>query len=138
MAPQFPFKPMQDQVVVLPDPQPTRYGTLYLPDNTRVSSATKSGTVVRVGMGKQTPKGVIKVQLKTGDRVVFGEFAGQEFVIGTKRFLVMREEEVIGVLLNEDTDGKDDAQSETTGIKTDKIVNDPSIFSKKLNREQLN
>jgi len=134
MAPQFPFKPLQDQVAVLPDPQPVMYGSLYLPDNTRVTSATKSGTVVRVGKGKQTPKGPIAVQLKVGDRVVFGEFAGQEFVIGTKRFLVMKEEEVIGVL-SEDEHGEDTAQPETTGTAQGKVVNDPSIFSKKLNRE---
>lgn len=117
--PAFPFKPLQDQVVVLPDPLPERTGSLYIPETARQSSQTKTGRVVRVGMGKQTPKGVIPIQLQVGDRVVYGEFAGVEFVIGVKRYLVMREEEISGVI---------DEVLYAPAVEPE--LNDPSIFEK--------
>jgi chaperonin GroES len=119
MAPQFPFKPLSNQVVVLPDPLPTRSGMIHLPETAMQSRQTKTGTVVRVGMGKQTVKGVIPIQLNVGDKVVFGEFAGVSFTIGTKGYLVMREDEITGVI-----------EPAYMPMEQEQELNDPEIFKK--------
>ena len=122
----FAFRPVQDQVVVKPTEKPKRSGLIHIPETAQVTQQTKTGWVIRTGPGKQTPKGCIKCQLKPGECVIFGEFAGQELYVGNMRFLVMREEEITGVL--------ESAFMPMNAIpESPKVLNDPSIFQRKEN-----
>lgn len=96
----FPIRPLGARVVVKRDENPTKSGSLYLPETARQSSQTKTGTVVEIGHGLMTAKGLIPVQLKKGDRVFFGEYAGVEIAFGPDqvKYTIMEEKEVIGTL----------------------------------------
>ena len=96
----FPIKPLGQRVVVKRDENPTKSGSLYLPETARQSSQTKIGTVVEVGHGLMTAKGLIPVQLKKGDRIFFGEYAGVEIAFGPDqvKYTIMEEKEVMGTL----------------------------------------
>ena len=57
------------------------------------------GTVISVGKGARDVQGnMIPMELKAGDRVVFGKWAGTEIKIENKEFLIMKESDVMGVL----------------------------------------
>lgn len=97
-TPRFPIRPLGPRIVVLPDKPPEKTGSLWIPETAQRSSQTKTGVVVEVGPGTETPKGKIPVQLEVGDHVFFGEYAGIPLTIGTKQYTIMEEKEVIGVL----------------------------------------
>ena len=83
--PRFPIKPLGARVIIRPDPVAKMSGLIHLPETARQSAGTKIGSVVQVGPGLSTAKGVIPVQLKRGDRVFFGEYAGQEVALGLQK-----------------------------------------------------
>ncbi|RWZ87182.1 MAG: co-chaperone GroES [Hydrotalea sp. AMD] len=57
------------------------------------------GTVVAVGGGKYTDKGeLMPMHLKAGDRIVFGKYAGTEVTVSNEKFIIMKEEEILGIL----------------------------------------
>jgi len=58
-----------------------------------------SGIIVAIGEGKKSPKGHIEpMNVKEGDHVLFGEFSGQKVTIDGEELLMMRENDVIGIL----------------------------------------
>jgi len=84
------FLPLYDKVVVLQDPEKERAGVIYIPDNVKTTSTL--GTVVWVGPGRDGHLPVVK----TGDRVLFGRYAGVDYDTGEDLiFKLMREDEII-------------------------------------------
>jgi chaperonin GroES len=58
-----------------------------------------SGIIVAIGEGKKSPKGHIEpMNVKEGDHVLFGEFSGQKVTIDGEELLMMRENDIIGIL----------------------------------------
>jgi chaperonin GroES len=95
--------PLHDRIVVRRDPEQTRTeGGIYIPDTAREKSTV--GTVVAVGKGHVDEHGkVTPLDVKVGDRILFGKYAGSEakryaFESEGEELLVMKEEEVLGVL----------------------------------------
>ena len=114
----FRLTPLRDRIIVKRDPeQELTEGGIYIPDTARDKSTT--GTVLAVGKGKLTEDGkVIPLDVKVGDRVLFGKYAGSEakryaFESEGEELIVMREEEVLGIL---DTAGKT-KEKETASAK---------------------
>ena len=91
-------RPLQDRILVrrVEEAEKTR-GGIIIPDSAK--ERPLEGKVIAVGSGKRLEDGtLVKLDVKAGDRVLFGKYAGTEIKIDGEDFVIMREEEVLGVL----------------------------------------
>ena len=92
------IRPLNDRVLVkrVEEEQKTA-GGIIIPDTAK--EKPQEGKVVAVGKGKVGDDGkVIALDLKKGDRILFGKYAGSEIKIDGTEYLIMREEDVLGVV----------------------------------------
>jgi chaperonin GroES len=90
--------PLHDRILVrrIEESNTTR-GGLIIPDSAK--DKPQEGEVISVGRGKSNDKGeVFPLAVKAGDHILFGKYAGTEIKIDGEEFLIMREEEVLGIL----------------------------------------
>ena len=92
------LKPLRDKVVVeRSEAEDKTAGGILLPDTAK--DKPKQGTVVAVGPGRVLDNGEVKsLEVKKGDRVLFGGFAGSEVKIGGKELLILSESEILAVI----------------------------------------
>src|SRR5437588_1769194 len=95
MAPNF--VPLHDRVLVRRlEEQETTQGGIIIPDTAK--DKPQEGEVLTVGKGKIKEDGkVIPLEVKPGDRVLFGKYSGTDINIGGEEYLIMREDEVLGI-----------------------------------------
>ena len=98
MAKEFSLKPLEDRVVVKPgDEQETTVSGIVIPDTAK--EKPQEGEVVAIGPGKLTEEGKrIAVEVKKGDRILVGKYSGTDVKIDGTEYVILREEEVLGVL----------------------------------------
>ncbi|MBK5096188.1 MAG: co-chaperone GroES [Gemmatimonadetes bacterium] len=92
------IKPLADRIVVEPleDTEEMR-GGLYIPDTAK--EKPQQGTVVAVGPGRRTDEGeLLKVEISTGDRVLYGKYSGTEVTVDGNDYLIVKESDVLAVL----------------------------------------
>jgi chaperonin GroES len=92
------LRPLHDRVVIRrSEEERTSAGGILIPD-----SATEKpiqGEVVAVGKGKILDNGDVRaLDVKVGDRVLFGKYSGTEVKVGDEKLLVMREDDLMGVI----------------------------------------
>ena len=90
--------PLHDRIVIrrIEEAETTR-GGIIIPDTAK--DKPQEGEVVAVGKGKVNEDGkVFPLAVKEGDRILFGKYAGTEIKIDGEELLIMREEEVLGIL----------------------------------------
>lgn len=94
----FKLQPLGDRVVLRrEESEQTTSGGILLPDTAKNKPAR--GTVVSVGDGKMSEGGKrTPLQVKTGDRVLFSSYAGDEFKVGDEELLLMREDDILAVI----------------------------------------
>ena len=94
------IRPLHDRVVVKRiEEGETMQGGLYIPDSAK--EKPQQGEVVAVGHGKRTEEGkVLPLDLKVGDRILFGKYSGNDIKLNGNEYLIMREDEILGVLEN--------------------------------------
>jgi chaperonin GroES len=81
----------------------TKKGGIIIPDSAK--EKPQQGTVVAVGNGKRNEDGkTVPLDVKAGDRILFGKYSGNEVTIDDHEYLILREDEVLAVL--EEGDGK--------------------------------
>ena len=92
------LRPLNDRVIVKRlDTERTTASGIVIPEN--AAEKPDQGEVVAVGPGKKTEDGkVLPVDLKAGDKVLFGKYAGQTVKIDGQELLVIREEEILAVI----------------------------------------
>lgn len=92
------IRPLYDRLVVKREEEDeTSEGGIILPDTAKEKPSR--GKIVAIGEGKLMDNGdVRKSPLKVGDAVLFGKYAGTEVAIGGEELIVMREEDVMGVI----------------------------------------
>ena len=92
------IRPLHDRVVVRrTEEERTSPGGIVLPD--AATEKPVQGEILAVGNGKVTDKGKeIPLDVKVGDKVLFGKYSGTEVKIGGEELLVMREEDIMGVI----------------------------------------
>jgi len=92
------IRPLHDRIVVKRiEEQETKVGGLFIPDSAK--EKPQEGEVVAVGKGKRTDDGkVVAPDVQKGDRILFGKYSGNEIRIDGEELLIMREDEVLGVL----------------------------------------
>jgi chaperonin GroES len=92
------IKPLHDRILVkrLDEVEDVR-GGIVIPETAK--EKPQEGEVIAVGDGKVSDSGqVIKMAVKAGDRILFGKYSGTEVKIKDEEYLIMREDEVLGIL----------------------------------------
>ena len=92
------FTPLHDRILVhRVDEGETVRGGIIIPDSAK--EKPQEGKVIAAGKGKSNDEGkVFPLDVKAGDSVLFGKYAGTEIKIDGEEFLIMREEEVLGIV----------------------------------------
>jgi chaperonin GroES len=92
------LRPLQDRILVQRvEEETTTKGGIIIPDTAKEKPA--EGKVVAVGSGKLGDDGKrIALEIKKGDRILFGKYAGTEVKIDGEEYLIMREDDVLGVI----------------------------------------
>jgi chaperonin GroES len=92
------IRPLQDRVIVkrLEEEEKTK-GGIIIPDTAK--EKPQEGKVTAVGKGKVTEEGkVIPMDVKVGDKILFGKYSGTEVKIGGEEHLIMKEEDILGII----------------------------------------
>jgi chaperonin GroES len=92
------IRPLYDRIVVKRIEQSEELqGGLFIPDSAK--EKPQQGEVVAVGKGKRLEDGeVVPLDVQVGDRILFGKYSGSEIKVDGEEFLIMREDDVLGVI----------------------------------------
>jgi len=92
------IRPLQDRVIVqrVEEEQKTK-GGIIIPDTAK--EKPQEGKVIAVGKGKVNDDGkLIPLDVKAGDRILFGKYSGTEVKMEGEEYLIMREDDILGVI----------------------------------------
>jgi len=92
------IRPLQDRVIVkrIAEEEKTK-GGIIIPDTAK--EKPQEGKVVAVGKGKMSDEGkLIPLDVKVGDRILFGKYSGSEVKVDGEEHLIMREDDILGVI----------------------------------------
>lgn len=94
------IRPLYDRIVVKRiEEEETVLGGIIIPDTAK--EKPQQGEVVAVGKGKRLEDGkVVFLDVQVGDRILFGKYSGSDIKLDGNEYLIMREDEVLGVLVN--------------------------------------
>jgi len=92
------IRPLYDRIVVKRiEQQEQKIGGLYIPDSAK--EKPQEGEVVAVGKGKRLEDGkLVPLDVQVGDRILFGKYSGSDIKLDEDEYLIMREDEVLGIL----------------------------------------
>jgi len=92
------IRPLYDRIVVkrIAEQETTHRG-IIIPDSAK--EKPQEGEVMAIGKGKRLDDGtLVALDVKTGDRILFGKYTGNEIKVDGTEFIIMREDDVLGVL----------------------------------------
>ena len=91
-------RPLQDRVIVkrVDEKEERSAGGIIIPDTAK--ERPQQGKIVAVGPGKREDGKVLALDVKVGDRVLFGKYSGTEIKLDGEEHLILREEDILGVL----------------------------------------
>jgi len=92
------IKPLADRVLIEPVEAETKtQGGIFIPDNAK--EKPMQGIVKAVGAGRRSDKGeIIAMELKVGDKVLYGKYSGTEITVDSKNYLIVKENDILAVL----------------------------------------
>jgi len=92
------LRPLHDRILVKRLAEgDEKHGSIIIPDTAR--EKPQEGKVIAVGTGKVTDEGKkIPLDVRAGDRILFGKYSGSEVKLDGQEYLTMREEDVLGIL----------------------------------------
>jgi chaperonin GroES len=93
------LRPLYDRLVVkrVEEAEEKTAGGIVIPDSAK--EKPQQGEVIAVGKGKRLDDGkIIPLEVKTGDRILFGKYSGSDIKMGSNEYLILREDEVLGVI----------------------------------------
>jgi len=92
------IRPLYDRIVVKRlERKEQMQGGLYIPDTAK--EKPQEGEVVAVGKGKRLENGnLVPLDVQAGDRILFGKYSGSDIKLDGEEYLIMREDEVLGIL----------------------------------------
>ena len=92
------LRPLHDRVLIRRlEGQDDKRGSIIIPDSAK--EKPQEGKVIAVGTGRVTEDGKkLPLAVKEGDRILFGKYSGSEVTLGGQEYLIMKEEDVLGVL----------------------------------------
>ena len=91
------FRPLQDRVLIRRlEEETTTPGGIVIPDNAKEKPIR--GEVIAIGTGKILDNGDVRaLEVKKGDKILFGKYSGTEVKIENEEFVVLREEDILGI-----------------------------------------
>ena len=91
-------RPLHDRLLIKRiEEKETAKGGIIIPDTAK--EKPQEGQVIAVGHGKKTEEGkVVPLDVKAGDRILFAKYSGTEIKLDNQEYLILREEEVLGVI----------------------------------------
>ena len=91
-------RPLHDRILIRRiEEKETVKGGIIIPDTAK--EKPQEGEVIAVGNGRKTEEGkVVPLDVKAGDRILFGKYSGQEIKIENQEYLIVKEDEILGVL----------------------------------------
>jgi len=90
-------KPLHDRIIVKRlDEEETTAGGIIIPDTAK--EKPQEGMVVAVGSGKREDGKVLALDVKAGDKVLFGKYSGTEIELDGDEHLIMREDDILGIV----------------------------------------
>jgi chaperonin GroES len=93
------FRPIGDRVLVLPSKEgEVKKGGIIIPDTAK--EKPQEGKIIALGTGKTEDGKKIPFEVKVGDRVVFSKYGGTEIKFDGEEHVILREEDILGVLNN--------------------------------------
>ena len=100
-TPKMTLRPLHDRVLVKRlEEQNGKHGHIIIPDSAK--EKPQEGKVIAVGNGKVADDGKkIPLDVKAGDKILFGKYSGSEITVEGQEYLIMKEEDVLGVLQGE-------------------------------------
>ncbi|HMU43782.1 MAG TPA: co-chaperone GroES [Ignavibacteriaceae bacterium] len=92
------LKPLADRVIVKPaEAEEKTKGGIILPDTAK--EKPMQGTIVAAGPGRTTDEGKnIKIEVKVGDKVLYGKYSGTEVTVDGEEYLIMRESDLFAII----------------------------------------
>ena len=93
------IKPLHDRVIIrrIEDIVDKTAGGLYIPDTAK--EKPQEGEVIAAGAGKYKEDGTRQaLDVKAGDRVLFGKYSGSEIKLDGEEYIIMREDEILGII----------------------------------------
>ncbi len=92
------LRPLHDRVLVKRlDEQDEKHGSLIIPDTAK--EKPQEGKIIAVGTGRVTDDGkTLPLAVKQGDRILFGKYSGNEVRLDGQEYLIMKEDDVLGIL----------------------------------------
>ena len=92
------LRPLHDRVLIKRlEEQDEKHGNIIIPDTAK--EKPQAGKVVAVGTGKVTDEGKhLPLAVKKGDRILFGKYSGSEIKLDGEEYLIMKEEDVLGIV----------------------------------------
>jgi chaperonin GroES len=92
------LRPLHDRILVKRlEEGDAKHGSIIIPDTAK--EKPQEGKVIAVGTGKVTDDGKkIPLDVKAGDRILFGKYSGSEVKVDDEEYLILREEDVLGIL----------------------------------------
>lgn len=92
------LKPLGDRVIVKPmEAEEKTKGGIILPDTAKEKPI--EGTIVAAGPGKVSDDGkVVKMEVKVGDKVLYGKYSGTEVTVDGEEYLIMRESDIFAII----------------------------------------
>jgi chaperonin GroES len=92
------IRPLHDRVIVKRiEETETKRGALFIPDSAK--EKPQQGEVKAVGTGRLSEKGDrVPMEVKPGDRILFGKYGGSEVKVDGEEWLILREDEILGVI----------------------------------------
>jgi chaperonin GroES len=92
------IRPLHDRILVERlEEQEVKKGSIIIPDTAK--EKPQEAKVIAIGTGKVTEEGKkLPLDVKVGDRILFGKYSGSEVTIDDKEYLIMREEDVLAIL----------------------------------------
>jgi len=91
------LRPLYDRVLIKRFEEKEQIRGIIIPDTAREKPMT--GQVLEVGNGRMTEEGRLQpLDVKKGDKVIFGKYAGTEVKIGDQEYVIMKEDEILGII----------------------------------------
>ena len=90
-------KPLADRVIVKPlEAEEVKKGSIIIPDTAK--EKPQQGEIIAVGPGKMTDGKREEMEVKVGDKVLYGKYAGTEVTIDDAEYMIMRESDILAIL----------------------------------------
>lgn len=92
------IKPLADRVIIKPmDPEEKKAGGIIIPDTAK--EKPQEGEIIAVGPGKVNDAGnKVEMEVKKGDKVLYGKYSGTEVTVDGNDYLIMRESDILAII----------------------------------------